>query len=561
MGDHMLERLRAARAFDPHRVRDAKVARINAWFRRENLDCAVVGVSGGVDSALVVALLSAARAAEGSPLRRIVAMILPVEGKGATGQSKAAEEGRRVAEQFNVDLWEAPLGSSLREMVHAIERAADTPFSAWAEGQCVSVLRTPALYGAAALLQSRGYRSVVVGTTNRDEGSYLGFYGKASDGMVDVQPIADLHKSEVRALAELLRVPTHIVSAAPRGDVHDGRTDEDMIGATYDDIETYLRVLELERDPRSLGVPNAEAIYKQHSVNRHKYAVGTPSVYLDVMPRSIPDGAQADGFSPRTETRPPSGVLAGEWDPPAIQIEPPNALPLWADIPLPADSRGVVRRISGALAVADCERLIRAMNDSNIAEPVGVTGVRDSYGVGSVRASAWAPDLAGALWKSISPAIPQVRFLSEMDPTDFFATTSRDQHMNWRVVGLSPLLRFMRYEKGGKHLCHYDAGFDYKDGRRTLMSVVFYLSNAKGSGATRFVRDGQEARPTHLRNFSDWDRDTDEKEVIARVYPSAGDVLVFDHRLCHDVEQWNGDDSRVIIRGDIVYEAIPDQKA
>jgi NAD+ synthase (glutamine-hydrolysing) len=48
------------------------------------------------------------------------------------------------------------------------------------------VIRTPALYGAAALLQTHGYRSVVVGTTNRDEGSYLGFFGKASGGMVDL---------------------------------------------------------------------------------------------------------------------------------------------------------------------------------------------------------------------------------------------------------------------------------------------------------------------------------------------------------------------------------------
>ena len=54
------------------------------------------------------------------------------------------------------------------------------------------------------------------GTTNRDEGAYLGFFGKASDGMVDLQPISDLHKSEVRALATRLGVPAEIVEAAPR---------------------------------------------------------------------------------------------------------------------------------------------------------------------------------------------------------------------------------------------------------------------------------------------------------------------------------------------------------
>jgi len=561
MADQLLSCLRVARSFDAQSVRAAKVARINAWFRRESIDSAVIGVSGGVDSALVVALFAAARAEVGSPLKRIVAMILPIEGKGASRQSMAAAEGKRLAEHFAVETWEAPLGKSLREMISAIERAADAPFSAWAEGQCLSVLRTPALYGAAALLQSQGHRSVVVGTTNRDEGAYLGFYGKASDGMVDVQPIADLHKSEVRALAKLLGVPNDVVEAVPRGDVYDGRSDEQMIGATYNEVETYLRVLESLRDPAALGVNNAAAIERQHRVNRHKYAVGTPSVYLDVMPRTVPGGAEGNGFSPRTEKRPPRGALPGEWDPPAIVVDEPKHLPLWEDIALLSGGPGLARRIRNALTADDCARLTRAMNESNIAEPVGVTGVRDSYGVGSVRATAWSPDLAHKLWRSIAPAAPQVRFLSENAPTDFFATADRARHMKWRVVGLSPLLRFMRYEKGGKHLCHYDAGYDYKDGRRTLMSVVFYLSTAEGSGATRFVRDGQESMPTHLRNFSDWDRDTLASEVVAGVYPVAGDVLLFDHRLCHDVEEWRGDTSRVIIRGDLVYEAIPDQEA
>src|SRR6185503_20350144 len=120
-------------------------------------------------------------------------------------------------------------------------------------------------------------------------------------------------------------------------------------------------------------------------------------------------------------------------------------------------------------------------------EPVGVTGVRESYGVGSHRATAWSAELAMSLWKRLAPVVPSVRFMGERTPTDFFETPARKGHRSWRVVGLSPLLRFMRYDGEGRHLCHYDAGFDYGDGRRTLMSVVFYLTTAKGSGATRFV--------------------------------------------------------------------------
>jgi hypothetical protein len=64
--------------------------------------------------------------------------------------------------------------------------------------------------------------------------------------------------------------------------------------------------------------------------------------------------------------------------------------------------------------------------------------------------------------------------------------------------------------------------------------------------------------PASERDFSDWARDTREDEVMASVHPVAGDVLVFDHRLCHDVERWDGPGDRVIVRADVVYEAIPD---
>src|SRR5690606_27646773 len=118
----------------------------------------------------------------------------------------------------------------------------NTPFEQnnWDEGQLASIVRTPCLYYNAAILQSQGFKSIVVGTTNRDEGSYIGFFGKASDAMVDLQPIADIHKSEVYEVAKLLNIPQEIIDAKPRGDVYDGRCDEEMIGAPYWFLEMYL---------------------------------------------------------------------------------------------------------------------------------------------------------------------------------------------------------------------------------------------------------------------------------------------------------------------------------
>ena len=565
----LLGRLRTQRGFVAHEVAEAKLGRLARWFAAAKLDAAVVGVSGGVDSALVLALLRALQTRD--VLRRVVALLLPIHARGATTQDEATAHGRLVAHALGAEAWEAPLADAHAATIQSLSCASGLAFDAWSEGQALSVARTPALYGAAALLQAHGFRSIVVGTTNRDEGSYLGFFGKASDGMVDLQPIADLHKSEVRALARHFGVPDVVIAAVPRGDVHDGRSDEEMIGASYDEIEALLRL-------RELGVPSSlaaslrpaalTAIETLHTLNRHKYVAGNPAVFLDVLPRGVPDGWSDEALSGRAETPPPHGALPGAWAPPPLALDPiARLLPEPERLTLP----GLVLRARDVLTIADCARLCDAMAASGKAAPVGVTGVtaapigtsptHDTYGVGSVRATAWSEELARALWQRLAPAIPSVRFLDQHTPTDGFATTTRAGHRTWRVVGLSPLLRFMRYDAGGRHLCHYDAGFDYGDGRRSLLSVVFYLTYAPASGATRFVRDGQELLPTRDRDFSDWSKDTREDEVLVRVQPKPGDALVFDHRHCHDVERWDGPGPRIIVRGDIVYEAIPDGRA
>jgi hypothetical protein len=204
------------------------------------------------------------------------------------------------------------------------------------------------------------------------------------------------------------------------------------------------------------------------------------------------------------------------------------------------------------LTSADTALLCKAMKDAGTEAPVGISGYSSTAKgeIGSWRATGWSVDLASALYERLRPVLPCVRFLDDHSFTD-----AHGQHA-WRIVGLSPLLRFMRYPPGGRHLCHYDAAFDYGDGRRTLLSVVFYLTDASASGATRFVRDGQELLPTAQRRFDDWTRDTRCEEVIVRVVPHAGDVLVFDHRLCHDVERWDDPGDRIIIRADVVYEAV-----
>ena len=295
---HILETLRKRRGFDAAFAAKRKSMAINDYFSQSKLNAAVIGVSGGVDSAVALGLLVAASQQPNSPIRKIVAVLAPIYTRGASNQQSALNRGVQLRTKFSdwVDFWVCDLTEAQRAYTTAIRQLST---SAWAEGQLLSIVRTPAFYYAAALLQQNGYKSLVVGTTNRDEGAYLGFYGKASDGMVDLQPISDLHKSEVYQLAEVLDIPQQITKANPSGDVFDGRFDEEMIGAPYWFVELYLRLKE-ERELSLLnGISNEEKalfnkygnnIEAQHAKNAHKYRVGSPAVHLDVYNRSIPGG-------------------------------------------------------------------------------------------------------------------------------------------------------------------------------------------------------------------------------------------------------------------------------
>lgn len=312
----LVDHYKVRRNFNAQQYLEDKVAALNNFFRTQGIDSVVMGLSGGIDSAVVLYLLHAASQVEDSPLDHIVALSLPIhKAKGVSGQQAAADKAhlayKRLPNPNIVTYRERDLSAAYA----AIVDTCDHPLSqvAWAEGQMASVLRTPIFYYYAAQEQTAGYRSLVVGTTNRDEGAYLGFFGKASDAMVDMQPIGDLHKSEVYKLAALLGVPTYLIEDTPRGDVWDERVDEQMIGAPYWMVELYQQMLsdgydyvetDIFGDPeRYTGMlsEESELLFKQyagaiealHKTNSHKYAVGNPAHFVDVLERAVPGGWRA----------------------------------------------------------------------------------------------------------------------------------------------------------------------------------------------------------------------------------------------------------------------------
>ncbi len=562
----LLTELRRRRGFVVERAAAAKVSLLNTYMADSRLKACLVGVSGGVDSAVTLALACAAARAPGSPIERVVAALMPMfVAEGATNQDLALARGREVAQRFGIEAVTVDLSAGHVAMKQAVDGGLGIEGGPWAAGQLVSYLRAPALYYLTSLLAQAGQPAVLLGTTNRDEGAYIGFFGKASDGMVDIQLISDLHKSEVHALARHLDVPASVIAAVPTGDVFDGRTDEEMIGASYDFIELYMLVLALG-EARMLGTLGDEAraqfeamrarLEDLHGYNAHKYLGGSPAIHLDVYERAVPGGWTTGVERVRGGTAPVGGWV-GEFvmSPGTLDaLEATQGIePHCQPIPDFGDSAVIVQ----GLLAAEERRVLRAELERQAWVPVGRHGMVRGFdprdeAVGSYRATCYAPRFAALLWARLAGRVAMLRTMQDDTPTDW------DGARVWRAVGVNPLLRFIRYEQGGLLVPHYDATYVDPDGDRTLMSVIVVVSEdlaAEDGGATRLLIDPQRNRPLCERDYADWaaPEPRDSPRVLLRVPPVGGSALILDHRVLHDGELLAGTRPKLLLRTDLVY--------
>lgn len=255
-------------------------------------------------------------------------------------------------------------------------------------------------------------------------------------------------------------------------------------------------------------------------------------------------------------TKPESNSLPGFWEPTSQypELSEPPSIKLLKGL-----SKDEAFIIENAISPRECNELIRFMNCSPNFEEVGVQGMKDKKDerIGSLRTSIWSPSTAENIWNKINYLLPVVH-RGVYTATDWYQFLSEKElyegGLKYLPVAISPLLRFMQYNNGGQHYAHYDASYIYPNYRyRTLKSMVIYLTTNEGA-ATRFVNDGQESVFIWDRNHDDWSRPVKPEEVIAKSECIAGNILIFNHRLCHDVEHYFGDNKRIIIRGDVVYK-------
>lgn len=300
----LLADFRANRNFDPDKYLEQKCRMLNDYMKDFGLKACAIGISGGIDSAVTLAIIDKASKQKGSPIQKIAPIFLPVFSKeAASNQEETVFKGEELVDKLGHKAVKIDLTLAHSTLKKTVDSSMRVVGAGWASGQLVSYLRTPALYYVTSLLSEMSLPALLCGTTNRDEGAYLGFFGKASDGMVDVQIISDIHKSEVYKLAEILDIPESIAKAIPSGDMYDARPDEEVFGTTYDFVELYQMYLATNSPETKHHLRNgwskeaneqfellAGRLESMHSYNKHKYLGKNPSVHFDIYERFVPGG-------------------------------------------------------------------------------------------------------------------------------------------------------------------------------------------------------------------------------------------------------------------------------
>ena len=196
---------------------------IKDYTEKNKINSLVVGVSGGIDSALVSTLC----AETGMPT---YVLGMPIHQNEEQENLSDAHLEWLTWKYTNVTKLKFDLTNTFDTFVSSMDGYNDNKL---ALANTRSRIRMITLYQVAGSVGG-----IVVGTGNKVEDYGIGFYTKYGDGGVDIAPIADLYKTEVWELGKRLGVDQRIVDASPTDGLwDDGRCDEDQIGATYADLE------------------------------------------------------------------------------------------------------------------------------------------------------------------------------------------------------------------------------------------------------------------------------------------------------------------------------------
>lgn len=244
--------------FDAKSESEKIIEFIRDYFKNNNLKGAVIGISGGKDSAVVAGLLTLALGKE-----NVIGVTMPCHSK-----EEDKNDAKLVSDYYGFELINFDLTDTFDSFKKSLEINASEKDFINSDINLKPRLRMSTLYYLAALYSSiKGGTYVVAGTSNKCE-LYVGYFTKGGDSVHDISVIADLTVSEVIKVGEYIKVPEKVLYKKP-SDGLSGVSDEDKLGVKYETIEKYFE------EENSVSDEDRNKIIKLHNNSLHKFNIPT----------------------------------------------------------------------------------------------------------------------------------------------------------------------------------------------------------------------------------------------------------------------------------------------
>ena len=248
------------REFNAERETNNVIEFIRNYYKENNLGGAILGISGGKDSAVVAALMVKALGNE-----NVIGVTLPCHSK-----EEDKVDAKLISDYYGFNLINFDLTNVFDTFKNELNNLGEFNLEQLKNSDInlKPRLRMSTLYYLAALytaLYNKPY--LVVGTSNKCE-LYVGYFTKGGDSVHDIAPIADFTVEEVIKIGEFLNVPERVLYKVPN-DGLSNQTDEDKLGVKYNDIAAYME------NENNVDKDVAIKINKLHKNNLHKFNIPT----------------------------------------------------------------------------------------------------------------------------------------------------------------------------------------------------------------------------------------------------------------------------------------------
>lgn len=195
---------------------------VSNYINQSNANGVVIGISGGIDSAVTAALCVKALGKD-----KVLGIWMPV-----LPNSKHKSDADMLANTIGFQLMTIDLGKANEVLVEEYEKKVE--LGELTKGNIKARLRMTTLYAIA------GHKRYLVSDTCNYSERYIGYMTKGGDGLADFNPIESLTKHQIRLLASYLKIPQAIIDKIPSADLWEGQTDEKDMGFSYYELDKYL---------------------------------------------------------------------------------------------------------------------------------------------------------------------------------------------------------------------------------------------------------------------------------------------------------------------------------